>query len=99
MSNSSTSSESSVSASSSSSIFEALFIDRAPSELSVSILDQNHIILRWKVMKRASGYIIERKENFDEWRVLSDINVNYYEDSEIVPGKYYQYMVRGYIDA
>lgn len=93
------SSSSEITPSSSSSIFEGQFVLRAPTNLSFTVTGQNEIALRWKAMSKATGYLIERKEGFAEWQSLADVTINYFLDSTLFPGKYYQYRVRGYVDA
>ena len=84
--------------SSSSSVFEGEFSKVVPLNLSFEIRSQNEIVLRWKRIGGATGYVIERKEGFSDWEPLEEIVSNSYVDSGLVPGKYYQYRVRGFID-
>lgn len=94
----SSSSSSDVTASSSSSEFEGDFIEQAPTELSLQVGSDNSISLSWKRLYKATGYIIERKVGFADWQSLATVAVTSYADSNLVPGKYYRYRVRGYVD-
>jgi len=95
----STSSSTDVSFSSSSSEFEVVFREKIPQNLSFETQGQNEIALSWSAIAKADGYVVERKEGFSEWEEVSDVAVTSYTDSSLSPGKYYQYRVRGYINA
>jgi len=93
------SSSSDISASSSSSEFEDIFEHAVPKNLSLEVRVGNEIFLRWKAIGKATGYVIERKNGFADWEVLGETNLTSYLDVSLDSGKYYQYRVRGYLDA
>jgi len=92
------SSSSEITPSSSSSEFEQSFENDSPKNLSVQTGGSSSVILSWKAMTKASGYVIERKEGFSDWEILTTVVGVTYTDENIIPGKYYQYRVRGYLD-
>jgi hypothetical protein len=102
MSTSSDSSSSTVnmssSSDSSSSNFDPLHsvLNTIITNFNISINADNSISLDWREVEGASGYVLERKDGFSDYDVVSDGTDLSFVDYGVVPGLFYSYSVRAY---
>lgn len=70
----------------------------APRLTEVNNSEQGVIRLHWEKVKKASGYVVYRKNAEEEiYKMYSDIKKNTFEDVEVEPDMIYYYRVRAFI--
>lgn len=70
----------------------------APRLTEVNNSEQGVIHLHWEKVKKASGYVVYRKNAEEEiYKMYSDIKKNTFEDVEVEPDMIYYYRVRAFI--
>lgn len=54
------------------------------------------ILVKWDSVKDASGYVVYRKYQKENWKELKDLQSSSYRDTKAVTGRKYQYAVKAY---
>lgn len=71
---------------------------KAP-KLSDVVPSQNGLVLSWKPVSKATGYIVYRKQGTDSYQrvgIVAGSQTNKYEDTTVTPGEAYVYTVRAF---